>query len=260
MVISMKIGVVGTGGIASAVVTGFCLSETTHEFFLSPRNAQKSAALASDFSNVTVCTSNQEVVEKSDCIFICLQKKDFAALHELKYHPKLKVINMAAEMRLPDLKQIVGDAEVLAHVIPLPCIVMGIGPLLIYPENKEVGKLFAPVGDVYFAKNQKDVHTLQIVTGMMSAYYMLMQEVVKFADDRGIEHEDSVKFLCSLIGALCQRPVLTGNTDLTELANDMTPGGYNEQAMNELTGNGAIGAWREALDNLLMRLQKSGHQ
>jgi len=45
--------------------------------------------------------------------------------------------------------------------------------------------------------------------------------------------------------------------NLVELAHEMTPGGYNEQAMYELMGNGAIEAWRASLDKLLERLHKS---
>ena len=69
----------------------------------------------------------------------------------------------------------------------------GYGPLLVYPEITEVGKLFEPISDVLY----------------------------------------------------------------TEKLENVTPGGYNEQAMNELMGNGAIKAWRTTLDNLFERLQKS---
>jgi len=137
---------------------------------------------------------------------------------------------------------------------------MGIGPLLVYPEIAEVGELFAPVSDVCFAKSQKDVHTLQIITGIMSPYNMLLNEIVKFSDEQGIDHDVSVKFLCSLLGALCTRAASIPDCDLVELAHEMTPGGYNEQAMTELMGNGAIQAWRTALDRLLARLQDSSKQ
>jgi pyrroline-5-carboxylate reductase len=254
---NVNIGVIGTGIIASAVVTGFCVKKTGHEFFLSPRNAERAAGLAARFTEVAVCGSNQEVVDKADCVFICLHKKDFGALSELIFRRYQKAINMSAEMRLPDLKSIIGETEILAHVIPLPFIAAGFGPLLIFPEILAVGDLFAPVSDVYYAHEQKDVHTLQIVTGLMSAYNMLMNEIVKFSDEQGVEHDVSVKFLCSLFGALSTRASDIPNCDLIELAHEMTPGGYNEQAMNELLGNGSIGAWRTALDRLLLRLQKS---
>jgi len=253
----MKIGLIGTGIIGSAVVRGFCVKKTGHEIFVSPRNAQKAAALASEFAEVTVCATNQEVVDNSDWVFICLHKKDFGALSELKFREGHKVANMSAEMKLPILRDTIGEVALMAHVIPLPFIAAGFGPLLVYPEIKEVGSLFSPISDVYYAHKQEDVHTLQIVTGLMSAYNMLLSEIVKFSDEQGIEHDVSVKYLCSLFNALCTRAANTPDCDLVELAHEMTPGGYNEQALYELTGNGAIPAWRTALDRLLERLQKS---
>jgi pyrroline-5-carboxylate reductase len=253
----MKIGIIGTGIIASAIVKGFCTKKTGHEFFLSPRNAKKAADLAAQFSEVKVCASNQEVIDNAEWVFICLHKKDFGALGEITFRNELKVVNMSAEMRLPDLKDTIGGTAILAHVIPLPFITLGVGPLLVYPEIAEVGELFAPVSDVYYANKQSDVHTLQIVTGLMSPFNMLLNEIVGFSDEQGIEHDVSVKFLCSLFIALCTRASGIPNCDLVELANEMTPGGYNEQAMNELLGNGAIAAWRSALDKLLERLQGS---
>lgn len=251
----MDIGIIGTGIIASAIVTGFCNKQTGHRFFLSPRNTQKAAALAAEFSEVTVCTSNKEVADNAEWVFICLHKKDFGALSELKFKESHKIVNMSAEMRLPDLRDIVGKTELLSHVIPLPFIRAGFGPLLVYPEIKEVGDLFAPVSDVYYAHRQEDVHTLQIITGLMSAYNMLLNEIVKFSDEQGIEHDVSVGFLCSLFNSLGMRAASIPNCDLVELAYEMTPGGYNEQAMKELLGNGAIQAWRTALDRLIARLK-----
>ena len=252
------IGIIGTGIIASAVVTGFCTKKTGHRFFLSPRNAEKAAALAAEFSEVKVCASNQEVIDSAEWVFICLLKKDFGALGELQFRRDQKVINISADMKLPDLKATIGETGLLAHVIPLPFIRAGFGPLLAYPEIAELSELFAPVSDVYFAHKQADVHAFQIVTGLMSAYNMLLNEIVKFSDEQGIAHDVSVKYLCSLFGSLCKRAASIPDCDLAELAHEMTPGGYNEQAMNELVGNGAIGAWRTALDKLLERMNKSG--
>jgi len=255
----MKIGIIGTGMIASAVVTGFCKMNTGHKFFLSPRNPEKAAALAESFTNVKVCTSNQEVLEEADWIFICLHKKDFNALDELIFKVSHNVINISADMRLNALRDIIGETDILAHVIPLPFIAEGFGPILVFPELTEVGDLFKPVGDVHFANSQTDIQTLQLVTGLMSPYNMLLNEIVLFSNDHGIEHDVSVKFLCSLFNALCTRAADIQNCDLVELAHEMTPGGYNEQAMNELVKNGAIHAWRTALDGLYARLHEGNN-
>jgi len=253
----MKIGVIGTGTIASAIVTGFCTQKTGHEFFLSPRGAEKAAALAAKFTEAKVCASNQEVLDKADWIFISVQKNGFDALDELKFRKDHKVLNMATEMKLPGLKRRIGETDILAHLVPLPMIVGGYGPLLVHPENAEIGALFKPISDVLFIDNLDDVRPLQLLTCMMSPYYMLLEEIVKFSDDQGIDHDLSVKFLHSLLTSLSRRAAESENCDLIELAHDMTPGGYNEQAMNELMQNGSIKAWRTALDNLHERLLES---
>jgi len=253
----MKIGIIGTGTIAAAIVTGFCTKKAGHEFFLSPRNAEKAAVLAAEFTEVSVCVSNQEVLDNAEWIFISVQKNTFDALKELRFRKEHKVLNMAAEMQLPFLKDITGETALFAHVIPLPMIVRGFGPLLVYPEVPEVGELFAPVADAIYLPTLDDTRTLQLLTCLMSPYYMLLAELVKFADKQGVKHDYSIKFLHSLLSALTRRAVETPSCDITELAHDMTPGGYNEQAMNELLDNGAIKSWHNALDNLRERLLAS---
>jgi len=251
----MKIGVIGTGMIATAVVTGFCSQKTGHEFFLSPRGAEKSAALAAKFDEATVCSSNQEVLDNAEWVFITLQKSGFPALDELEFRKDHKVVNMATEMKLTDLAEITGETALLAHVIPLPMIANGYGPLLVHPKVTEVGELFAPISDPLYTENLNDVRPLQLLTCIMSPYYMLLDEIAKFSDDQGLEHTLSVRFLHSLFSALSRRAADSEHCDLVEFAHDMTPGGYNEQSMNELLDNGAIKAWRTALDNLLERIR-----
>jgi len=253
----MKIGIIGTGTIASAIVTGFCTKKAGHEFYLSPRGAKIAAALAAEFSEAKVCASNQEVLDKAEWIFISVQKNAFDALKELKFRKDHKVLNMATEMQLPVLREITGKTALLAHAVPLPMIVLGFGPLLVYPEVPQVGELFAPVADAIYLPNADTIRTLLLFTCIMSPYYMLMDELVKFTDAHGVEHDLAIKFLHSMLSALTRRAVETPNCDLVELANDMTPGGYNEQSMKELLENDAIGAWGGAIERLYERLQAS---
>jgi len=253
----MKIGIIGTGTIATAIVTGFCIKNTNHEFYLSPRGAKNATALAAKFTNAQVCKSNQEVLDAADWIFITVQKNAFDSLRELHFKQSHKLLNMAAEMQLPSLKEIAGETEILAHVIPLPMIVCGFGPLIVYPKVPEIGELFAPVADTIYLSNIQDARSFQLISCLMSPYYMLIAELVKFTSDQGVNSDASIKFIHSLLTALTRRAAQTKDCDLIELANDMTPGGYNQQAMNELLENGAITAWRDALDNLQQRLLDS---
>ncbi|MGH6894324.1 MAG: NAD(P)-binding domain-containing protein, partial [Dongiaceae bacterium] len=60
----MRLGFVGTGAIASAIVTGLNASDAGRDAVLvSPRNPGIAAALAAKFANVAVAASNQAVLD-----------------------------------------------------------------------------------------------------------------------------------------------------------------------------------------------------
>ena len=65
----MRIGVLGTGTIATAVVRG--IAGDGHQISVSERSAENSAALAAEFGNVTVA-DNQAVLDRSDVVFLGL--------------------------------------------------------------------------------------------------------------------------------------------------------------------------------------------
>ncbi|MEG2929745.1 MAG: NAD(P)-binding domain-containing protein, partial [Oscillospiraceae bacterium] len=67
----MKIGVIGVGIIASYMVTGFCESGEENSFVLSPRNREKSAALAGKYPClVEIAQDNQEVLDRCEGVIL----------------------------------------------------------------------------------------------------------------------------------------------------------------------------------------------
>jgi pyrroline-5-carboxylate reductase len=62
----MKLGFIGTGEITAAMVTGLSSSQTARPSIrLSPRNAAIAANLANRFANVSVASSNQDVLDSA---------------------------------------------------------------------------------------------------------------------------------------------------------------------------------------------------
>ena len=69
----MKLGFIGTGKIASAVITGICTSELeSTEIYVSPRSEEKSKLLSETFHNVYRMESNQSVLDNAEVLFIAL--------------------------------------------------------------------------------------------------------------------------------------------------------------------------------------------
>lgn len=96
---SVAIGVIGCGTIASAIVTGLAKAQqskgnakvghpyTISRISLSARSAKKSAALQESFPDlVTIHADNQEILDRSDIVFLCvLNDQTEAVLGPLKF-------------------------------------------------------------------------------------------------------------------------------------------------------------------------------
>ena len=67
----MKLGFIGTGKIASSVIKGICKSKIKYsKIVISPRNKKIAENLKSSFKNIIIAKNNQEILEKSNWIFL----------------------------------------------------------------------------------------------------------------------------------------------------------------------------------------------
>ena len=72
----MKLGFLGTGNITSDVINGICKSSLKFkQIVISPRNRIKANKLRKKFRKVYIAKNNQEVLNKSDWVFISLLPK-----------------------------------------------------------------------------------------------------------------------------------------------------------------------------------------
>ena len=72
----MKLGFIGTGKIASSVVTGICTSRISFQkILISPRNRNISRKLKKRFKKVSIAKTNQEIVDKCNWVFLAVTPK-----------------------------------------------------------------------------------------------------------------------------------------------------------------------------------------
>ena len=103
----MKLGFIGTGNITSDVITGICRSDLKFkQIIISPRNKKKAKKLEKEFKKVKIAKNNQEVVNKSDWIFIgVLPKVANQILPDLIFKQNQTVISFVATLNLSKLKK-----------------------------------------------------------------------------------------------------------------------------------------------------------
>ena len=250
----MKIGFLGVGIIASCMIEGFCGLDEKHSFFLSPRNAAKSAELAAKYRNVIVCASNQHVIDEADVIVISMMAANCVeVLNELKFRNNQQIINVVATTPPEDMREAVGAVGGFSQIIPLPSVKHRTGPIAAYPESDFLSELLSPLGTVVFAKTLDDIRTMQAITGLIAAFYDVMHHLTSFAESEGLERGRATAFMSAFFASLAEN---IKAADFDELAGEMTPGGLNEMALTALKKQGATKAWADALVPVIERIKK----
>ena len=69
----MKLGFIGTGKIASSVITGVCNSKISFKkILISPRNRSIAQKLRRKFRKVSIAKNNQEIVNSCNWVFLAV--------------------------------------------------------------------------------------------------------------------------------------------------------------------------------------------
>jgi pyrroline-5-carboxylate reductase len=145
----VSLGFIGAGAITDAVVQGLhAAGNAGHEIHLSPRSEARSRALAARYERVVREDSNAGVVAKSDIVFLAVRPQQMRELVGLRFRVEQIVVSFLAGTPIDQLRPFVAPATRLVRVVPLPCIRLRQGPILMMPSDPTVEALFDKLGDL----------------------------------------------------------------------------------------------------------------
>lgn len=254
----MKLGFIGTGIIASAVITGFCESDLADlHITVSPRNKDRAAALKAKYPDkVFVAESNQEVIDASDWVFIStLPKATEEIIMPLTWPAEKKVISLVSSLSMKRLREIVGEREVICDVLPLTFAADRIGPVVCYPAIPEVRDLIAKVGDAIAVDDPQKMAVFRAITCHMSSYYMLLTKLIDWCVENGADEPSARTYVTEFTKALSTKAA-TWPAPLETLAREYTPGGLNWQVLTALEEGDCYTPWTEALAPVMEKVIK----
>ena len=153
----MKLGFIGTGKIASAVITGICNSKISFtKILISPRNKKIAQDLKKKFKKVEIAKDNQEIVDNCNWVFLSITPTvGEKIIKELKFKPNQIIISFISTITLAELKKAIKVKAKIIRAIPLPPISLKKGPVPICPPNKKVKDFFNKIGTTVEIKNEK---------------------------------------------------------------------------------------------------------
>ena len=153
----MNLGFIGTGKIASSVITGICTSKINFKkIIISPRNKKIAKNLKQKFKKVIIAKDNQEIVDKCDWVFLSVTPTvGEKIIKDLKFRSTQTVISFISTITLSQLRKMINVRAKIVRAIPLPPISLKKGPVPICPPNKKVKAFFDKIGTTVEIKNEK---------------------------------------------------------------------------------------------------------
>ena len=252
----MNLGFIGTGNIVSDVIIGISKSKIKYKkIIISPRNKKKAIYLKKYFKKVTIAKNNQEVIDKTDWVFLgVLPKVGEAILPKLRFRNKQIIVSFMSTTNYTKLKKLIKTKSVIIRAIPMPPIRMGKGPVAIFPPNKKVKGFFDKIGTTIEIKNEKLSKNFWAISGTMASFYELLNILSKWLIRKKTNKLDSQKYVTLLYSALAELALLNSSKPLKNLVKEQTPGGLNWQGVNELRKSGYYRLLEKSLIKIYKRL------
>ena len=255
----MKLGFIGTGKIATAVIHGICSSNITFsKILISPRNKLIAQKLSKKFKKVSIAKNNQDIVNSSNWVFLSVTPIiGERIIKDLKFKSNQTIISFISTINLAQLKKLIKVKSKIIRAIPLPPISLKKGPVPICPPDAKVKNFFNKVGTTIEIKNEKSSINFWSTSGMMAPFYELLRVMVDWLVKRGVKRNNAQKYITSLFLALSEDAVINSKKNLKYLVKEsQTPKGLNEQGVKELSKAGFYKQLEKTLNSIYKRLNK----
>ena len=253
----MKLGFIGTGKISSSVISGICSSSIKYnKIFISSRNSVNAKKLKSKFKRIYIEKNNQDIVDKSNWIFLAVTPKvGEKIIKDLNFRSNQTIISFISTITISSLKKMIKVKAQIVRAIPLPPISLKKGPVPICPPNKKVKSFFNKIGSTVEIKNEKLSINFWSTSGMMAAYYEILRTMSEWLVTKGVKRIDAQKYITSLFLALSEDAVVNSKTNLKNLVKEsQTPKGLNEQGLKEMSKKGVYKNIIKTLNMIYKRL------
>jgi pyrroline-5-carboxylate reductase len=257
----MTYGIIGVGAIGTAIVTGLCDGvQDAPQIVLSPRNASRAAELASGFPTVRIARSNQEVIDESTVVLLCIRPQEArSVLPALKFSREQAVVSMMAGIPIETLQQLVAPAQSIARAIPLPAVATRESATPIFPPIAAAKTLFDRLGCAIEIPNERAFDATSASTATIAAHFAYLNAICRWLIAQGVAEQAARRQVATSFAGLAAllHDREDRAPDFSELARDhATRGGTNEQFLAVLEQARVFDAVDAGLNQVLERLTR----
>lgn len=221
-----------------------------------------------DIDNVegAACAGSiEELVEKSDIVFLCIKPQEFASLEKIKIKKELIYISIMAGVKIEKISDFFASDRI---VRTMPNLNLLVGQAVIgYYANKQyftaeeletIKRLLHSFGEYIQVEKESDLDAITAVSGSGPAYvFLFINALIKSAQSLGFDEEAARKMALETVAGSLKYLENMENFDLEDLiAKVKSKGGTTEAALESLGVDNFYSAWEKAIRSARNRAEE----
>ena len=187
---SQTISFIGTGKMASALISSIYNSRLDYEIIASDHKEENLNKIKSKF-NIKTTTNNKEAVKNSEIVFICVKPQVInEVLNEIKDEIKNQlIVSIAAGIKIKSIESILKNKRVIRVMPNVNCLVGEMAAVFAAGKNstkediEEVSRLLNASG-ISFSVKEELIDGFSVISGAGPAFFAYF---IKYLAEAGIE-------------------------------------------------------------------------
>ena len=252
----MRIGFIGTGVIASAIIEGIVADG--HQIYVTERSRANSSRLAEKFDNVTIADAHL-IASQCEVIIVCLMADTAREIcPSLQFQAHQRVFSVMVGIPHEEWCELVEPAAEAGIFIPFPFIAQGGSPLLVYPQSDTLAEIFGGRNHLVTLPNEEALNSYLAAQAILLPTAKLLHEASQWLVSRTGDEVSAERFIRILVGGYLTAEDYDQTAVFPAMLQDLsTEGGLNAQLRDHFGTNGVYKILGSGLNQLEDRLSKS---
>ncbi|EHI69203.1 pyrroline-5-carboxylate reductase [Streptococcus ictaluri] len=255
----MKIGFIGVGKMASAIIKG--IKNSPHDIIISGSSLQRSQDIAKELQ-VAYALSHQDLIDQADLVILGIKPQLFeTVLSDL--HFKQPIMSMAAGISLARLAELTSSGLPLLRIMPnMNANILESTTALTANQwvDQELFDLATELTDSFgktFPISEKDFDTFTALAGSSPAYiYLFIKSLAKSGVKNGLPKEKALDIVTQTIIASAKHLAESHHSPHDLIDQICSPGGTTIAGLMDLEKNRFSHSVCSAIDRTIQRAKE----
>ncbi len=263
---SEKVGFIGCGNMAQAIIGGMLRNETIPQINVFDVDSDKYKLFNKEY--ITCFYDIDSVINESDYVFLAVKPQHIQSVFE-QINTDLSdkiIISILAGVSSSYIRELaeIQDLRVI-RVMPNTPLLVGEGATALCCTDNVSDKDFEFIYQIFNSSGmvakitESQMNDIININGSSPAYiFLFTMAVMKYAENKGIDYDTALKLFCQTLMGSAQMMLKSGNTPEELKIMVTSPGGTTLAALNVFEEKGFVDIILEAFEACTKRAEELG--